>query len=759
MNTLIRLIGGSLFFFLLQSPISIQAQSRTKFSNNGGWFMHTPRAKNNARGDDNCYRGKYRNIDGTCNNTEHPEWGATEIDLLRELPAVYGYADKNNALGGQNRSNPRTISNIVANQTRANPSKQNLSSFVFTWGQFLDHDITLTPDTDKDPAPIPLPKEETKFRTPIKFNRSAIASGTGRSKPREQFNLITAWIDGSNIYGSDPERANWLRTFKDGKLKTSKGNLLPYNTTNGEFASSLDKKAPDMAKIGPDRKLFVAGDVRANEQPGLTALHTLFVREHNRICEGLVRQGWTNDEEIYQTARKEVGAQIQHITYNEFLPALGIRLPGYRGYRSSVRPDIINSFSTAAFRFGHTLVTKDLPVLKNDCSPIHDNLSLIDGFFDDSQTASYGIDPFLKGLASQTEEELDVQTIDELRNFLFAIPGAPFPFGLDLVALNIQRGRDHGLPDYNKLRTHFTRKSVYDFHDITSDHITKHALSSVYKDVNDIDAWVGMLAEDHIPGTSVGPTLNAMIVTQFQRLRDGDYFYFENDPNVNQQSIKSSNLANIIKRNTNITNLQSNVFIASNCGDAPYGRGDEEPDDPILPSNQYCQPSITFVNTGCKPLWVYLSINGKLEHRQSIDSKKQWTTSSEKGAVWYFYVDSKAHSQWTVPDCDNKTFSVDSGGCGYAPPPTTNNCYDYSRDCNYLSLQYSSTGNYKYDINATYNGGYELKYWTVNGNRVDNTATYYSFKNYSSGTYVVCAYYWCNGRAYKCCKDISISGY
>lgn len=82
--------------------------------------------------------------------------------------------------------------------------------------------------------------------------------------------------------------------------------------------------AGDTDRQGSKVKTFVAGDIRAAEQPGLTSLHTLFMREHNRLCDVLSQQGLTDDEEIYQIARKWVGGMIQSITYHEFLPALGI---------------------------------------------------------------------------------------------------------------------------------------------------------------------------------------------------------------------------------------------------------------------------------------------------------------------------------------------------------------------------------------------------------------------------------------------------
>src|SRR5207253_3242120 len=151
----------------------------------------------------------------------------------------------------------------------------------------------------------------------IYLNRSQYDPTTGTSidNPRQQANSITAWIDGSMIYGSDAARAAALRTFSGGQLKTSAGDLLPFNSDG--LANAND------AHLVSDDQLFLAGDVRANENIELTSLQTLFVREHNRIAAALAAKNPTlTDEQLYQLGRRQVIAEIQAITYNEFLPAL-----------------------------------------------------------------------------------------------------------------------------------------------------------------------------------------------------------------------------------------------------------------------------------------------------------------------------------------------------------------------------------------------------------------------------------------------------
>lgn len=157
----------------------------------------------------------------------------------------------------------------------------------------------------------------------IDFQRAQFqdTSGTDELNPRHHPNLVSTFLDGSGIYGSDSDRANALRLNDGtGKLKASPGNLLPFNSTE-YFPDGLLENGN--AGEGNPGNLFVAGDVRASENVGLASLHTLFVREHNRLAEIIAAfDPNLDDEAIYQQARKLVTAQIQQITYSEYLPLL-----------------------------------------------------------------------------------------------------------------------------------------------------------------------------------------------------------------------------------------------------------------------------------------------------------------------------------------------------------------------------------------------------------------------------------------------------
>lgn len=491
--------------------------------------------------------GDFRSIDGTGNNLANPEWGSTGEAFLRTVPAEY--SDGISAPAGADRPSARVVSNLLAAHPEGSIlSERDLSAFIYAWGQFIDHDIDLTPtSTPAEAFPIVVPTGDIWFdpagtgTKSIGLSRSSFdaTTGTSASNVRQQINAISALIDASMVYGSDEATAASLRTFVGGLLKTSEGNLLPTDA-NG---------------------FFLAGDIRVNENPDLLAMQTLFMREHNRLAtEFAAAHPQWSDEELYQQARRIVAAEVQAITFNEFLPALlgkhAIRR--YEGYDSTVNPGIANEFATAAFRLGHSLLGSDIEFLDNDGNEVREGLALKDAFFNAQVVREVGIDPILKYLASDRAEELDTRIVDDVRNFLFGPPGAG---GFDLASLNIQRGRDHGLADYNAVRAAYGLPKVTDFAEITSDVDVQDALREAYGSVDNIDLWVGGLAEDHAAGASVGPLFQRIVADQFMRLRDGDRFWYERDlKGAELAAVRETSLADVIRRNTTTTNLQEDVF-------------------------------------------------------------------------------------------------------------------------------------------------------------------------------------------------------
>lgn len=483
-------------------------------------------------------------MNGFGNNIQQPEMNIPNTPLLRDLPPDYPSVD---GMAGEDRKSPREISNIVSSQTESRVNSHKRSSFVWQWGQFIDHDIGITEIAEPhEPIHIEVPLGDPYFdpnntgNQIIAFNRSKYII---QDNTRQQLNNITGWIDGSMIYGSRIERMNLLRTLDGtGKLRTSEGNFLP--------------------RQGP---FFFAGDVRANEQLALLALHTLFVREHNRLAEEIHSENpQMSGDEVFFAARERNVFQIQAITYREFLPALlGRRkaISKYKGYKPHINTTLRNVFTTAAYRFGHSMLSSNLLRLNRFLQEIPEgHISLKDAFFvPDVLVEEGGIEPLLRGLAYQPAQDIDIFVVDEVRNFLFGEPGSG---GFDLAALNIQRGRDHGLPSYNAAREKYGFKSVDTFEEISSNPEVIQRLKEAYETVDDIDLWVGGLAEDHVKKALVGPLFYTIIVKQFQYLRDGDRFFYRNQLSRREaRKIRRTKLSDIIRRNTNIDReIPRNVF-------------------------------------------------------------------------------------------------------------------------------------------------------------------------------------------------------
>lgn len=484
--------------------------------------------------------------------------GKAHTPLMR-LADTTSYTDGRSAM--MEGPNPRMVSDIVhAQRGDSILNARGLSDLLWQFGQFVDHDRGLTLTT-KETANIAMPTNmpdgiddvlENQGCGSIPFMRSVFIG----DNPREQMNAVTSFIDASTVYGSDENRAKAVRTFQNGTLKTSSdGNLPSFNT---EHLANLGGTSSD---------LFLLGDIRGNENIALFSVQTLFLREHNRLAAKIKEKYPTSsDEDIYQMARKLVGAEVQAITYKEFLPALlGPMAPDlneYSGYDSNVDPRSSNEFSAAIYRVGHTMVSSRL-LLANAGGPIGSVL-LRDGFFNPGffKDDPLNVDHILGGLLTQRAQEIDEKIVDDLRIFLY--DHGDTTMCMDLAAINIQRGRDHGILPYNGVREAVGLARKKSFAEITSDPETQHRLAQAYNSsVDDVDAWVGALSEEHMDGASVGELIGTVLRDQFTRLMNGDPFFYLDDSDVSAPGISSIvdihsiSLSEIIRHNTLLKNLDS----------------------------------------------------------------------------------------------------------------------------------------------------------------------------------------------------------
>ncbi|KAJ8915168.1 hypothetical protein NQ315_000420 [Exocentrus adspersus] len=362
--------------------------------------------------------------------------------------------------------------------------------------------------------------------------------GQQKLGPREQVNQNTAFLDASQVYG---ENHCVLRQLK-GQL--GKMNFTSHPVKGKDLLPQSDKHPECKSASG---QCFIAGDGRASEQPGLTAIHTIFMREHNRISDELrkVNPHWDEDK-LFEHARKIVVAENQHITYNEFLPRIlgwnamnlyGLKLLPqgyYKEYNPTCNPSIFNEFACAAFRIGHSLLRPHIPRLSPDYQIIDPPILLRDGFFKtDIMMRENMVDEIARGLVSTPMETLDQFITGEVTNHLFEDRKIPFS-GIDLIALNVQRARDHGVPSYNNYRALCNLKRAASFEDLAREIPMEviARLKRLYATVDDIDLFPGGMSERPLQGGLIGPTFGCIIATQFRQLRKCDRFWYENEDPV-----------------------------------------------------------------------------------------------------------------------------------------------------------------------------------------------------------------------------------
>jgi hypothetical protein len=502
--------------------------------------------------------------DGTGHHPTAPLRNAAGTAFTR-LP-INSYADGIHAMR-TDLPNARTVSNLVVwdqvnSGNTADPT--GYSGFMYAWGQFLTHDLANERTGGADISVV-VPAGDTNL-TPgssIPVSRAQVAPGTGvNNVVASPINDVTGWIDGSVIYGIayppgvTPASgfANPI-TIREGGSVATTGKLS--TSSNGQYASIVNGS-------------FLFGDPRGTENPDLTSIQTLMVREHNWLVAKLaaLHPSWTG-EQLYQRARSIVIAEEQIITYNEWLPKVVGPLPAYTGFKPNVDASVKIEFAAAALRFGHSIVSGAQDRV-DEQGNITESVTIGQAFF--LTPAQYerngGANGFLRKLASDTSNKLDVYIIEDLRNLLNDPPAA-----LDLAATNIQRGRDLGLPSLNQMRTALGLTPYTSFSQITTDSTVSHALSVAYIDINKIDLWVGGLAEDRVSGAMVGSTFQAILIDQFVRTRDGDNQWYENIPWPPEELawIKGTTLSDIILRNTDTARMQSDSFIAVERADLYNG--------------------------------------------------------------------------------------------------------------------------------------------------------------------------------------------
>jgi hypothetical protein len=620
-----------------------------------------------------------QSLDGSGNNRRNPTWGQTGTNYSRVAPPNYADGLSDPVEG----PDTRYVSNRVFNDVHQNKfSEGSVTQWGFAWGQFLDHTFGLRDEQGEQQdlafdSEDPL-EEFTNTLGVMPFIRSAAAPGTGETTPREQVNTVSSYIDAWAVYGGTDERLEWLREGPvDGDMSNNsaflvldESGLLPRRNSRGDAESAPNMAIDGRLQAAPDTAM-VAGDVRANENIALTATHTLFAREHNRIVSELPAE--LSEEQKFQIARRVVIAEQQYITYNEFLPALGVDLPRYGGYNPQVDTSLSNEFATVGYR-GHSMVHGEIEVEADADRYTAEQLEALEAqgvevepgeaegeillvvplnvaFFNPDLVGQLQLGPLLQGIGLEAQYQNDEQIDNQLRSVLFQIPvagnpecldgeGLPECFDgvIDLGAVDIARGREHGMPSYNDLREAYGLEPVSSFAEITGedsedfpadpeltpgdeindpdsldfvqlfdvdgneidpadedavegdvvDAIRRTPLAArlkaIYGTVDQVDAFAGMVSEPHVDGVEFGALQLAIWTEEFGDLRDGDRYYYENDQSLEwiEQLFGidyHTNLGDVIARNTDIPReeLAPNVFFASE------EEGAVAPEEPAAP--------------------------------------------------------------------------------------------------------------------------------------------------------------------------------
>ena len=406
-------------------------------------------------------------------------------------------------------------------------------------------------------------------------------------------NQLTHWLDGSNIYGSSDEiykacRGQGGQLKTEGKLPGSSKTSLPACGGSAK-RSSGGKSLPSCKIIGAKSdcpECYVAGDARVNEHAGLTGFHTLWMREHNRVARALAAYNTSYDDEtLFQEARRITIAEYQHIIYKEFLLIvlghdamshynLWPVIDGYGpGYKPAIDPRVTNEMATAAFRFGHSLVPEQLTRIAVEKDKVSRERNKLQSFvFSARKVANETglMEGLLWGFLQQAGEASDAYFSKAIQDHLFEGDNVG---GVDLIALNIQRGRDHGIGGYNLYREACGKRRAADFDDLKDSIPAEEleVLKSIYAHVDDIDLFVGGVMERRDPdaGGLNGPTFTCIIADGFARLKHGDRFFYDSGDDKDNRfteaqlaEIRKTSLARIYCDNVDgIEEIQPQAFL------------------------------------------------------------------------------------------------------------------------------------------------------------------------------------------------------
>ncbi|XP_053673660.1 peroxidase [Anopheles nili] len=456
----------------------------------------------------------------------------------RLLPAVYdnGLYSFRRSTNGSALPQAREISarfHVVARGDRKDLDNTRSVALV-QWSQFIEHDLAKTTvQTTNDgthveccsaehgqllpryrhPAcePMLVPADDPYYgmhrATCLNYVRSALSVGADSCTmgPANQLNQATNRLDLSQLYGNLAEDTHQLRVGKGGRLKAQLFDSVEYlqETPGGRFC------VPD---ANLETACYDSGDTRVNVNPYITLLHTLFLRSHNRLAKhlALLKPAWT-DEQLFGVARTINTRLYQKIVREWLAVIVGGNQTSFSADPSNEQDDrVSNEFATAAIRFYNTMMPGEI---SNATTGTYDLEKLFYRPKDLRKRDYFG--QLVGSVLGQNAMALDTSYVDDMAHLLFGVRHV----GLDVLALDIQRGRDHGLARYTDYFTLCNGKPVTSWSDL--ERVLKPAdleiIRTAYATVHDVDLIVGAIAEWPSVGATVGPTLSCLIREQIER--------------------------------------------------------------------------------------------------------------------------------------------------------------------------------------------------------------------------------------------------
>lgn len=506
----------------------------------------------------------YYSLNGSCNNLDIPFWAQVKIPFVRLLPA--NYSDGNCAFRKSVDGSPLPSPRIMRTKLLKNKEilDDKINNLFYCFGQWLDHDVTHSLDIPSDVSccngikeasqvpedicmPIIIPPNDpfySKFGvTCLDAKRSINTNTVGcKMKPCSQINFATGFIDMSILYGQDEDTANELRSHEKGQLKFKKDEI----TSNQMYPPILygSKNCPEggLTPVGSNASCFHVPDERVHINPEITAIQIVTLRLHNYLGENLykINPHWS-DERLYQEARRILIALYQHVIFAEHVPLLiGPEMTarfklfpassGYvNGYNNRVNPQTLHSFEAGVGRLPHSMIKGKVTYLNVNTKP---DTYLLRNLYSNYSRLFLGKNMFLNIISSYNEQQCasqDKHFTEEVNNWLF-YSALDKKYGLDLSAVDIQRGRDHGLSSYNEYRQACGLCRLKTFDDMKNeikDPEDVEILKTLYKSVDDIDLYVGSILEKSLPNALVGPTAACIQGESFFRWKVGDRLFYE----------------------------------------------------------------------------------------------------------------------------------------------------------------------------------------------------------------------------------------